>query len=1218
MNPEDSLVDELVDEVDDAALPSPDEVTRALRLARFPMDELVAAVQSGRPRVHLRGAKGALAAMVLSELRRRTGRALVIIGPEGRKLHAISEDLRLFAPAGERAPKLIPAVDISPYSGLSPNRMRIAERLTACFEIIIGESAPYTFLSVRSALRRCPPAEVIEALSEVIAVGSEIDLSRFRRLLVDCGYSPVQLVEDPGTFAIRGGLLDVFSPSLPYPVRVELFGDEVETLRTFDPVSQKTIEHLEGFYVSPVREEVFTDNSLATARRRIRELADRQDLPSKALRKVLADLGHGMHFLGIEALLPAFYDRLDTVVSLFPDSSLLVVMEPDLCLQEAEAHFDLLTEQYQRSHEHGELVFEPGELFMRANELERWFESRQHLYANSLLGEESGPIASAGTRDGSLRASSVPGSERLPIEFGALDNQDLLRARNERGSGEGAIKALVGMLPAWREVYGEIVLACRTSGNAERLTSLLKAHGQKTVLDDDGHVRLDSPHGPPATVLRVVQRPLSAGLRLPAMGLALVSEEELFGPRARRSSARTKEKAAGAIASFKELKPGDHLVHVQHGIGRYDGLVKFELGGLTTDFLCLVYAGEDKLYVPVHRLDSVQKHSDEGAGRVDKLGSTQWEKTKSKVKADIKKLAIDLLALYARRQSRPGFAFGSRDDQYFQEFEASFPFEETVDQAAAIEEVLEDMMKPRPMDRLICGDVGFGKTEVAIRAAFKAVIDGKQAAILVPTTILAEQHLNSFRTRFSGYPVVIEALSRFRSPKESQTIIDKLALGQIDIVIGTHRLLSKDLEFRDLGVLIVDEEHRFGVGHKEKIKQMSATVDVLTMTATPIPRTLQMSLVGIRDLSVISTPPQDRLAVRTYVAKFGQGLIREAIVNELTRGGQVYFLHNRVETIEQMSSTIRELVPEATIGVAHGQMDERQLEKVMLQFIRGELNVLVCTTIIESGLDIPNANCLIVNRADMLGLAQLYQLRGRVGRSNQRAHCYLLIPGDETITAEARERLDAIQRFTDLGSGLEIAQADLELRGAGNLLGPEQSGNIGAVGLEMYAELLEEAIQELRGEEVVTSVEPEVNLPVEAYLPEEYLPDVQLRLLFYKQLSMAPTMERLFELYGELKDRFGAPPKEVENLRRVIEVKLLVKRLGAAGVDANSTAIIVNIGERSRFDPSKVVAYVTAQPKRLSLRTDMRLVKYLKKAESADLIETTKMFLHELAEHTLM
>ncbi len=482
----------------------------------------------------------------------------------------------------------------------------------------------------------------------------------------------------------------------------------------------------------------------------------------------------------------------------------------------------------------------------------------------------------------------------------------------------------------------------------------------------------------------------------------------------------------------------------------------------------------------------------------------------------------------------------------------------------------------------------------------------------MPTTILAEQHLNSFRTRFSGYPVRVEALSRFRSAKESKDIMRDLASGRVDVVIGTHRLLGKEIVYRDLGLLVVDEEHRFGVAHKEKIKEIAAGVDVLTMTATPIPRTLQMSLFGMRDLSVISTPPEDRLAVRTYVARESDEVIREAITRELKRGGQVYLLHNRVATIEQRASLIRELVPEARVGIGHGQMDERRLEKVMLGFIRGELNVLIATTIIESGLDIPNANTLIISRADLLGLAQLYQLRGRVGRSSERAHCYLLIPDERKITGDARERLDVIQRFTDLGSGLEIAHFDLELRGAGNLLGPEQSGNIASVGLDLYAELLEEAIGELRGEPVDRNLEPEVNLPVEANLPDDYIRDVQLRLLFYKRLSSAVDHEQLYEIYGELKDRFGTPPKQVEALKEVFEVKLLVRAIQAQGVDANHTAIVVNIGERSILDPQQIVEMVTTGPKRYHLRPDMRLVRYLNPTESEKLIATTKTFLEEL------
>ena len=1168
-----------------------DETERALSYTQFPVDELARKVRDGAQVLSVKGLRDSFAAAALVELQAKSGRPLVIVGPSTKALRALAEDLEFFSQpkVGELTTLLMPSMDVTPYVGLTPNRHRLTERLSAYFYLTIGELPRFLLLPIEGLMRLNPPSEVIESISDAIGVGSTVDITHLRQLLVDAGYTPVQLVEDPGTFAIRGGIIDVFSPIHDDPIRIELFDDEVETIRYFDPRSQRSQGDCpDGIYIFPVREEIFTPKTIASAREKLRVLADQHRIPSRALRKVLADLEHGMHFLGIEALLPAFYETLDSTTGLMPEDALVVVLEPDRCRDTAHRVWKTLHEQFEQRKEEERLTFPPDALFDAPEVVLEWLEARQRIELNPLE-------ASADTA----------------IEFRVIENRDIDRLRTERGAGEGALRVLVSRLESWREVYGEIGFVCRNSGSAERLASLLRAYGQKTeLIDEEAHLIPHPPRLPPAGVLRVYQAGLSKGFRAPALGIALVTEDEIFGPRARRRSVK-RETPSTFLESFRELKPGDHLVHVDHGIGRYDGLKKLDIGGRAGDFLLICYANDDKLYIPVTRLGGVQKFSGEGSRRLDKLGSTSWDRTKSQVKEGLKELAIDLLRLYAERQSRKGFSF-SPPDEYFREFEAAFPFEETPDQARAIEAIISDLMGPRPMDRLLCGDVGFGKTEVSMRAAFKAVLDNKQVAVLVPTTLLAEQHHASFRMRFSGYPVEIESLSRFRSTKESKQILKKVKEGRVDILIGTHRLLSKDIEFRDLGLLVVDEEHRFGVAHKEKIKQISATVDVLVMTATPIPRTLQMSLMGMRDLSVIATPPRDRLEIKTHVARFGGGVIREAVVKELKRGGQVYFLHNRVRDISKIAAKVAELVPEARVGIAHGQMDERSLEKVMLGFIRGDSNVLVCTTIIESGIDIPNANAIIINNAHALGLAQLYQIRGRVGRSSQRAHCYLLVPEDATISVDAQQRLEAIQRFTELGSGLEIANWDLELRGAGNLLGAEQSGNIAAVGLDLFAELLEETISEIKGEEHAREIEPEINLPVEARLPEDYIPDVQLRLLFYKRLSSARNDAELFDIYGELKDRFGTPPKVVESLREVIEVKLLVHKLRALGVDASASAVILNIGEHSRLDPQRVVRLVTTRRNRYHLRPDMRLVCYLTPKESKELVESTKTVLREL------
>ncbi|MDX9720645.1 MAG: transcription-repair coupling factor [Myxococcota bacterium] len=1140
-------------------------------------------------------------ALLASELVSSRQRSVVLVTSSSSKAEELLEQCSFFA--GEANCMLLPSVDQSPYSGIAPNRRTVAARLAALFLLHLGEAPPLLITSVEALCRRCPPRQSLDALSLILGTGDEVDLTKLRTRLLSCGYAPVQSVEDPGTFAVRGGVVDVFSPVYAQPVRIELDGDEVETLRHFDPDTQRGTSTLSGLYICPVREEILDEQSLLVARNRLRELGDQLDFPTKSLRKVLTELGHGRHFLGIEALMPAFFEHLETPLEFlsigrlacspkFMDGRLLMLVDED-AIQHAQTQlFDRAQEQYQQRLASELLAFPPEELYLRPAQ-----------WADAI-----GPLPRLCSR---LESDT-------PLRFDSLGNHDLSALRQRLGP-DKVIPAFAEKLKQFAEVYGTIAIACSSSGRAERLLEQLPLHGIPAAMQSGLPARLIAPSQPPAKEVQLLRAKLTSGERFPALGLAIISDQELFGARKTRQSSAKSASTERALLSFRELRPGDFLVHGEHGIGRYEGLFNLEVGGIRGDFLLLRYADEDKLYVPVHRLGSVQKFAGgEQPTRIDRLGSTAWERSKAKVRESVKALAIDLLSLYAERAARPGFAFSTRDE-YFRDFESSFPFNETVDQAAAIDAVLEDMAKARPMDRLVCGDVGFGKTEVAVRAAFRAVLDGKQVVVLVPTTILAEQHAATFRNRFANYPVRVESLSRFRKAAETKAILQGVSQGSVDVLIGTHRLLSSDLKFRSLGLLIIDEEHRFGVAHKEKIKVLAQQIDgntpldVLSMTATPIPRTLQMSMMGLRDLSVIATPPDDRLAVRTYLARQTDGAIRDAIEQELARGGQVFYLHNRVQTIEQCATQLASLCPKARIAVAHGQMDERKLENVMFDFIRGETDVLVCTTIIESGLDIPNANCLIVSRADTLGLAQLYQLRGRVGRSSQRAHCYLMIPADEKLSEAAHDRLDAITRFTELGSGVQIAQLDLELRGAGNLLGAEQHGSIMTVGLDMYTELLDEAIAELSGKPLESRVEPEVNLPIEAYLPDDYVPDVQLRLMLYKRLSAAADIDELYRIFGEIVDRFGAAPRELLGLRELFEVKLLLRALGVMGVDANNTAITINIGENSGLDPNRVVSLVLAEPKRYVLRQDLRLVRYLRPSEAAALVATCKAYLRELA-----
>jgi len=713
---------------------------------------------------------------------------------------------------------------------------------------------------------------------------------------------------------------------------------------------------------------------------------------------------------------------------------------------------------------------------------------------------------------------------------------------------------------------------------------------------------------------RLVLGHLSEGFRIPDGRLVVITEADIFGEARQRRHTRRVE-VTQLLKNLSELKPDDFVVHIDHGVGRYRGLKHLRVADIEGDFLHLEYAGGDRLYLPVDRISLVQKYvgSDGAAPALDKLGGTSWDTVKRKTRESIFAMAKELLEIYATREIMERRTF-STPDQYFREFEAAFPFEETLDQQRTIDEVLADMQRPKPMDRLICGDVGFGKTEVALRAAFLAVLDGRQVAVLVPTTVLAQQHYNTFRERFQGYPVRIEMLSRFLSRTEAQTVVKGVASGEIDIVIGTHRLFQKDISFKNLGLLVVDEEHRFGVAHKERIKQMRKLVDVLTLTATPIPRTLQMSLLSIRDLSVIETPPIDRLAIRTYLTRYDEGLIREAILREMGRNGQVFFVHNRVETIEIRARRLRELVPEATITVAHGQMHERDLERVMAAFFAKKTHVLVCSAIIESGLDIPNANTIIIDRADHFGLAQLYQLRGRVGRSHERAYAYLMIPGEQLITREAQLRLRALQELDDLGGGFKLAAHDLEIRGAGNLLGKQQSGHIAAVGFELYQQMMEEAVRELRGEHVSAEVEPEIQLGFPAYIPDSYIPDENQRLVFYRRLAAIRGRSDLDEIANELRDRYGPIPPLADSFLRIMDLRRSLKDYMVVRAVLRNGAVSLQFHQDAKVNVQRLVQLVHKSKGRFKLSADFQFSFQPEAGDWDGLVAETHSVLQDLRE----
>jgi len=1005
--------------------------------------------------------------------------------------------------------------------------------------------APWTALAVR-----VPTRESVRSRSVHLEVGQTIDRDVLVATLAAGGYARMPIVEERGEMAVRGGILDVFPPQRQSPVRIELLGDVVESIREFDAASQRSQERL-GYVVAPPPRELLLDRSLVIDRSAaIRELAASQGIEPRAVDALLDDLLRGHIPPGAEALAPLLLPSLESVFDFLPDDTWIVIDDPDAGRErvarfaaDAFIHFEV-------AHASGRVVAPPAELMLAPEELESQLRSR-----NPVLLERLDVAEGLGAGD------------RITLRSG--DNAELRRTLAQSRTSDAALEPLVEQLAAWRAERRRVVLAAPSLSGAERLRALLSEYGVVARTATEARpVWLWS--GPGQVEIRAV--PLSAGVDIPLDNLVVLTEEELFGPRKKRPR-RAHWPEGASVEALSQLAPGDYVVHAEHGIGTYRGLVELTLGGAAGGFLRLEYEGGDRLFVPVHRLNLIQRYagSDGQVPRIDKLGGASWEKAKRSVRRSLRNMAQELLAVHAARELAPGFAFSPRD-RHLEEFEATFPYEETPDQLAAIEDVLSDLQQPRPSDRLVCGDVGYGKTEVAVRASFRAIMDGKQVAVLVPTTVLCQQHEETFRKRFEGHPIEVESLSRFRTAGQARDVIEGLAAGRVDLVVGTHRLLQKNVRFRDLGLLVVDEEQRFGVAHKERIKALKKTVDVLTLTATPIPRTLQLAFTGIRDLSVINTPPADRFAIRTQVCRVSDSLIREAILREMRRGGQVFFVHNRVQSIPSVAERLERIVPEAKVIVAHGQLRERELEERMLRFMHGEADVLLCTTIIESGLDNSRANTILIDRADALGLAQLYQLRGRVGRGPHRAYAYLLIPGSEEVLSEdARKRLEAIQDLSELGSGFRLANMDLEIRGAGNLLGAEQSGSLAAVGYDTYMEMLEATIDELRGKGHEVEVDPEIRLPVPARLPEAYVAAVSQRLVLYKRLASCRDDDEIARIRDELLDRFGRLPPETENLLDVIRLKIVARRLGIVAIDVARGEIVLTAGECTHVDPKRLL-----------------------------------------------
>jgi transcription-repair coupling factor (superfamily II helicase) len=1144
----------------------------------------------------LQGLKGGARAYFLWRFLNAAPRPAVIVTPSAKQAEALVEDLRFFFGEADDDEPLarrihhFPSWEVVPFEDVSPTADTVAARIEGLYHLQQTKN-PVIVTTPEALLQRVPPREVLAKRLRYLVEGDSIDLDRLAVDLDDWGYRRVPLAEDRGDFSIRGGIIDVFPPAHPQPLRLELAGDVIESIRKFDPVTQRSLEPLPELLILPVRE---FDSAGRTARDTLKAIESRTydlDLTPNDRGQILEGLTSGLLFPGVEFFLPYFYPALDTLADYLPDDALIWV--------DSAGEVDAAIEQAW------------GEIERRAAERgaeHRFLPPVESLYLNpaqcrSLLAAR--PAIELEPLEMLASPESTPN-----ISLRSFLTRDLKIERNP-ASQEVSFAAVAEHVREWTQSGQRVVLVATAKAQVERLTRLFGNHDVAVQLVEGG---IEAAIGAAASRAVLTLGHLTEGFRLPEERLVVATEADIFGEMRQRRHSRRVE-VTQLLKSLSELRPDDFIVHLDHGVGRYRGLKHLQVAGTAGDYLHLEYAGGDRLYLPVDRISLVQKYTgaDGAAPALDKLGGISWERVKRQTRESILAMAKELLEIYAHRELMDGKPFRV-PEEYYAEFEAAFPFEETPDQQRAVDDVLADLQKTKAMDRLICGDVGYGKTEVAMRGAFLAVLSGHQVAVLVPTTVLAQQHYNTFCERFKGYPVRIAALSRFLSRAETLDVVDRIRTGKVDIVVGTHRLLQKDVEFKDLGLLVVDEEHRFGVRHKERIKQMRKLVHVMTLTATPIPRTLQMSLLGIRDLSVIETPPIDRLAIRTYVTRHDEGIIREAITRELARQGQVFYVYNRVETIEIMARRLRQLVPEAHVAVAHGQMNEGELERVMGEFFAQKTHVLVCSAIIESGLDVPNANTIIIDRADHFGLAQLYQLRGRVGRSHERAYAYLMIPGEQMISRQAQMRLRALQELDDLGGGFKLAAHDLEIRGAGNLLGKQQSGHITAVGFELYQQMMEDAVQELRGLQVRAEVEPEIQLGIPAFLPDSYVPDEEQRLVFYRRLAGIRTQAELEEIATELRDRYGPVPPLADNFLRVMDLRRYLKTAMVVRAALREGGVMLQFHPDAPVEVDKLVDLVRRKKGRYKLTQDHQLTFRPEAGDWDGLVAETKSVLQELQE----
>ncbi|HEY7351597.1 MAG TPA: transcription-repair coupling factor [Terriglobales bacterium] len=1148
---------------------------------------VVSHLRANTGRIRVTGLNSPAKALLIPELQKTAGRPLIVLVRNNEAADELLPVVQAFSTLIGGPPSdavvSIPSRDVLPFQNLSPHPEIQEQRAIALWKIASG-AASIVIAPVGATVLRLNPGDYYAELARRLRRGESFDIDTLLEHLNSVGYNSTDVVEMPGEYALRGGILDIYSPEADRPVRIEFFGDEVESIRKFDPATQRSSSPADEVVLLPLSETPVNEQLLGAIHARLsgKRVSGAADIVEQATRA-----GGVTVFPGWEFYAPVA-GATGTIFNLLPNAS-VIADEPELLTAEIDQFWERVEEVHERSGV-GNLV-RPSDLYVSPDD---WRE----------------------------KVKALPGADVEHLGVTRGDDLETLEFHSQPSPRfHGSIPIMLEEVKRHLAENRRVLVAAPNTGELERLTDFFTEYGVSFRLGTrtrggESYADETSYFAGEVLTTTLVKAYIPDGMILPDAGLTIFGTRDLFDESESIVSRpqRQKSKTSAFLSDFRDLQVGDYVVHVEHGIGQYQGLKEINQGDGNTEFMVLEYAEGAKLYVPLTRLDLVQKYrSQEGAKpTLNHLGTAAWAKTKARVRKAMKDMTEELLKLYAQRKTAQGHSFQA-DNEWMREFEDAFEYSETEDQELAIKDVKRDMESQQPMDRLLCGDVGYGKTEVAMRGAFKAISDNKQVAVLAPTTVLAFQHFETFKQRFAAFPVTIEMVSRFRTPKQQKEILQRVEAGKVDVLIGTHRLLSKDVKFADLGLLVVDEEQRFGVRHKERLKQMRKEVDVLTMSATPIPRTLHMSLVGLRDMSVIETPPKDRIAIQTVVANWDEKLIRAAIDQELDRGGQVYFLHNRVDTIWEIAAKLQELVPRARIIVGHGQMGEGELEKVMLKFMRHGADLLVATTIIENGLDIPLCNTILINRADRFGLSELYQLRGRVGRSNRRAYAYLLLPAEIELTPIARRRLAALKEFSDLGAGFKIAALDLELRGAGNLLGGEQSGHIEAIGFDLYTQMLEQAVREMKGE---TEPQPQtqLNLGLNIRIPADYILEENQRLRMYKRIAGVETERQLSDVEAELRDRYGEPPLPVQQLIRYAALRLQAAQAGVTGIERKRDLVSVRFRQDAPVDPLRLATFVSSQ-RGAQFLPDGTLKFLAKGLDARELLEQLQSLLTSLAEN---